>query len=75
MLGTQQLLCVGCDRVAWFNCSCDCRNVLDKSQNKRKIMTNIFSLVIFGIAIIAIVYGLVAIFVAVWSIIKQNKDV
>jgi|GEM_PF-2707821 hypothetical protein len=35
-------------------------------------MTNIFSLVIFGIATIAIVYGLVAIFVAVWSIIKQR---
>ena len=35
-------------------------------------MTNIFSLVIIGIATIAIVYGLVAIFVAVWSITKQR---
>jgi hypothetical protein len=35
-------------------------------------MTNIFSLVITGIATIAIVYGLVAIFVALWSIIKQR---
>lgn len=36
------------------------------------MMTNIFSLVITGIATIAIVYGLVAIFVAVWSIMKQR---
>jgi uncharacterized membrane protein len=36
------------------------------------MMTNIFSLVIIGIATIAIVYGLVAIFVAVWSITKQR---
>jgi hypothetical protein len=36
------------------------------------MMTNIFSLVITGIATIAIVYGLVAIFVALWSIIKQR---
>jgi len=36
------------------------------------MMTNIFSLVIIGIATIAIVYGLVAIFVALWSITKQR---
>jgi uncharacterized membrane protein len=36
------------------------------------MMTNIFSLVITGIATIAIVYGLVAIFIAVWSITKQR---
>lgn len=36
------------------------------------MMTNIFSLVITGIGTIAIVYSLVAIFVALWSIIKQR---